>query len=131
MDILVGYDGSHSAREALKLAVRHAAVFGARVEVVTSIQRSQALDHQGVQIAEKKLADQVESFFVDNHVPFETNVLISSLSPGENLVWYSRAKSVDAIFIGLKRRSRVGKLVFGSTSQYVILNAHCPVVTIR
>jgi nucleotide-binding universal stress UspA family protein len=131
MNILVGYDGSNSAGEALKLAVRHAKAFGARLEVVACIQRSQALDHQGVQIAEKILADQVESILEDDRIPLETNVLISSLSPGENLVWYSQTKSVDAIFIGLKRRSKVGKLVFGSTAQCVILNAPCPVVTTR
>jgi nucleotide-binding universal stress UspA family protein len=77
------------------------------------------------------LADRVEEFFKDIRVPLETNVLISSLSPGENLVWYSQTKAVDAIFIGLKRKSKVGKLVFGSTAQYVILNAPCPVVTTR
>jgi len=131
INILVGYDASQAAAAALKLAARHARAFGGRLEVVTSIQRSHALDHQGVQIAEKKLADQVSPFFEDNDVPLETNVLISSLSPGENLVWYSQSKAVDVIFIGLKRRSKVGKLVFGSTSQYVILNASCPVVTTR
>jgi len=131
MKILVGYDGSNAAGEALKLAVRHARAFGAKLEVVTSIQRSHALDHQGVQIAEKKLEDQVKGFFDEDSVPLETNVLISSLSPAENIVWYSQTKAVDAIFIGLKRRSKVGKLVFGSTAQYVILNAPCPVVTTR
>jgi len=131
MNILVGYDGSHSAGEAIKLAARHAKVFGAGLEVVTSIHRSHALDYKGVQIAEKTLADRVEEFLKDNRVPLETNVLISSLSPGENLVWYSQTKAVDTIFIGLKRKSKVGKLVFGSTAQYVILNASCPVVTTR
>lgn len=131
LNILVGYDASKAAGEALRLAVRHARAFGGRLEVVTSIQRSHALDHQGVQIAEKKLADQMIGFFEDNDVTFETNVLISSRSPGENLVWYSQTKQVDVIFIGLKRRSKVGKLVFGSTAQYVILNAPCPVVTTR
>ena len=115
----------------MKLAVRHARAFGAKLEVVTSIQRSHALDHQGVQIAEKKLEDQVKGFFDEDSVPLETNVLISSLSPGENIVWYSQTTAVNAIFIGLKRRSKVGKLVFGSTAQYVILNAPCPVVTTR
>ncbi|UCD78069.1 MAG: universal stress protein [Desulfobacterales bacterium] len=131
MNILVGYDGSNAARRALELAAQHAKVFGAKLEIVTSIQRSQTLNHQEVQMAEKSLEDQVKLFFAEDDVPFETNVLISSLSPGENIVWYSRTKAIDAIFIGLKRRSKVGKLVFGSTAQYVILNAPCPVVTIR
>ena len=55
MDRLVGYNGSNAAGEALKLAVRRAGAFGAKLAAVTSIQRSHALDHQGVQIAEKKL----------------------------------------------------------------------------
>ncbi|MFZ1202247.1 MAG: universal stress protein [Desulfobacterales bacterium] len=38
---------------------------------------------------------------------------------------------VDQIFIGIKHRSKVGKLLFGSNAQHVILNAPCPVVTVR
>ena len=37
---------------------------------------------------------------------------------------------VDEIIVGVKRRSKVGKLVFGSNAQYVILEALCPVLTV-
>ena len=37
MKILVGYDGSNAAMDALKLAIRHAKAFQAQVVVVTSL----------------------------------------------------------------------------------------------
>ena len=33
--------------------------------------------------------------------------------------------------MGVRRRTQVGKLLFGSTAAFVILNAPCPVITIR
>jgi nucleotide-binding universal stress UspA family protein len=33
--------------------------------------------------------------------------------------------------VGVKRRSKVGKLLMGSTAQYVVLQADCPVVTVK
>ena len=38
MKILVGYDGSAPSKEALNLARKHAAAFGATVDVVTSME---------------------------------------------------------------------------------------------
>ena len=42
MKILVGYDGTNSAKEALNLAKTHAKLFGATVDVITSMEKSQA-----------------------------------------------------------------------------------------
>jgi nucleotide-binding universal stress UspA family protein len=38
---------------------------------------------------------------------------------------------IDLIFLGIVKKSKVGKLLFGSTAQYVILHAPCPVVTVQ
>jgi nucleotide-binding universal stress UspA family protein len=38
---------------------------------------------------------------------------------------------IKEIVVGVKRRSKVGKLLMGSTAQYVILKADCPVITVK
>jgi nucleotide-binding universal stress UspA family protein len=53
------------------------------------------------------------------------------LEAGEDLVQLAKENNVDEIIIGVRRRSKVGKLFFGSTAQYVILNAPCPVVSVK
>jgi nucleotide-binding universal stress UspA family protein len=53
------------------------------------------------------------------------------MMPGEDLVQFAKDNEADEIIVGVRRRSKVGKLMFGSTAQYVILEAACPVVTVK
>ena len=39
MKILIGYDGTNAAKEALNLAKVHAKAFGAEVDIVTSMEK--------------------------------------------------------------------------------------------
>lgn len=40
-------------------------------------------------------------------------------------------QAVDLIVIGIRRRSRVGKLVLGSNAQDILLRAPCPVLAVK
>jgi nucleotide-binding universal stress UspA family protein len=40
-------------------------------------------------------------------------------------------KKVDEIYVGARKRSKAGKFLLGSTTQYVVLHAPCPVVTVK
>ncbi|MFW6334570.1 MAG: universal stress protein [Desulfosalsimonas sp.] len=53
------------------------------------------------------------------------------MTPDEDLVAYATEQQVDEIVIGIRKRSKMGKLLFGSTAQFLILNAPCPVLTVK
>jgi nucleotide-binding universal stress UspA family protein len=51
--------------------------------------------------------------------------------PAEELIRAAREEDADQIVLGGRRRTPVGKAVFGSVVQDVILDAECPVLTIN
>ena len=130
MKILVGYDGSKVAEDALRLAQKHAGVFNADLHLMTSLQQGHELQKEDIEEAESKLDHLKLSFNFDN-ISCETYVSVTYLTPGEDLVRFANENAIDHIFIGIRKRSKVGKLVFGSTAQYVILESPCPVVTVK
>lgn len=130
MKILVGYDGTNSAKEALNLAKSQAKAFSASVEVVTSMQKGTESERKEIERAERGL-EYAKSLFEDSGIECNTHLLIRGLSPGEDLVEFANENQIDQIVVGVKRRSKVGKLLLGSTAQYVILQAQCPVVTVK
>jgi nucleotide-binding universal stress UspA family protein len=131
MKILVGYDGSNLANEALKLARKHAEIFNAKIVVEKTLPQNYALTYEDVEKAENNLKNVARKFLGNSTPPHETYVFISKKSVGEQLVDFAERNNVDEIIIGVGRRSKVGKALFGSTAQHVILNAPCPVVTIK
>ena len=131
MKILVGYDGSNEAKDALKLAQKHAKPLGAKIEIVKSVTRLYPIDHSLIQAAEEKLEWEIRNRFNGNNINYETHLLVSSHSAGKNLVWFADLENVDEIIMGARKRSKVGKLLLGSAAQYVILHAPCPVITIK
>jgi nucleotide-binding universal stress UspA family protein len=130
MKILVGYDGTSSAKEALNLAKSHAKAFDASVEVVTSMHKGTESERKAIEQAERGLA-YAKSLFDDDDIACGTHLLIRGASPGEDLIEFANEHSIDEIIVGVNRRSKVGKLLLGSTAQYVILQALCPVVTVK
>lgn len=130
MKILVGYDGSNSAKDALALAKKHADAFGAEVTVLASLTGGSATHSVEVEHATEDL-EWAKSSIEEDNIPCKTKLLIRGMTPGEDLVDYAGENGIDEIVIGIKRRSKVGKLLFGSNAQYVILKAPCPVVTVK
>lgn len=130
MKILVGYDGSNSGKDALALAKKHAVAFGAQVIIVASLTGGSVTHAVDVEHATEDL-EFAKSMFDEDNIACETKLLVRGLTPGEDLIAFAKENAIDEIVIGIKRRSKVGKLLFGSNAQYIIIKAPCPVVTVR
>ncbi|MDD2389338.1 MAG: universal stress protein [Desulfobacterales bacterium] len=130
MKIMVCYDGSNVAKDALSLAQQHARAFNATVDVVTSRIKGTKYQVEEIITAENEL-EYVKEFFKNENIPCKTHLLIRGMSPGEDIVQFARENKTDEIIIGVRKRSKVEKILLGSTAQYVILMAPCPVLTVK
>ncbi|MBW2656019.1 MAG: universal stress protein [Deltaproteobacteria bacterium] len=133
MKILVGYKGMDVGKDLMDVAVKQAKAFEGEILIVTSLvggESSEASEVQEVVAAEKNLK-QAKAYFDDYGIKSQTHLLVRGFEAGEDIVKFAEEKNVDEIIIGVRSRSKVGKLIFGSTAQIVILDAHCPVLTVK
>lgn len=139
MDLMVCYDDSAAAKEAVRLALTRAKIMKAVVHIVisysgalydTSSEKDAKRVWKDVEKAEEALNEIKKSFDKDK-IPCSTYVSVRNLETGEDLVTYADENKIDEIIIGIQKTSKVGKLLFGSTAQYVILRAKCPVLTVK
>ena len=130
MKHMVCYDGSAAAKSALKLAHKNAQGLDVTLEVVNTLTREIPLKHSQIKEKEDNLNKEVGDLLGGDDIAYETTILVTSLTPGEQLIQFAKDEQVNQIYIGIIKKSKVDKLIFGSTAQYVILHAPCPVVTV-
>jgi len=131
MKILVAYmGGTEIAGKVMEVAKQHAKAFNASLIVASSIERVSEKEQAVLEKVEKQLAYVKESMAAEG-IDCETHILVRGLTPGEDMVDFAADRKVDEIIIGIEKKSRVGKLLFGSNAQYIILESSCPVVCVK
>ncbi|SHI77174.1 Nucleotide-binding universal stress protein, UspA family [Desulfatibacillum alkenivorans DSM 16219] len=130
MKILVGYERSRESKNVMDIAIKHAKAWDGKIFLATSLFGGVEMEKDELEKAEKILKEAKETLDAEG-IECETHVLVRGLEPGEDLVNFAKEKEVDEIIIGVKSKSKVGKLLFGSNAQFVILNAPCPVMTVK
>ena len=130
MKFLVGYNGSAEAKAALLLAGEFAKIFDAMVFVMASLEGGTGEKLEDINQAKENLREAKE-IFDEKGVECETHQMARGLAPGEDLVKFAEENQIDQIYVGIEKKSKTSKLLLGSTAQYVILNAPCPVITVK
>lgn len=135
MKILVFCKNTEGNKKALEIAVEQAKAFNASVALISCIaDKSEVPTDITEEItgkAGKLLQEHVEQVFTPAGIDCTKEVIVTTASFGEEVVTYAEKNSVDTIIMSIQKRSKVGKVFFGSTSQYVILEAPCKVLTTK
>lgn len=131
MKILVAYVGGLDVDNAvLDVAKKHAKAFNAKLYVASSMERVSEKEQVNLEKVEKQLAYVKETLEAEG-IACETHVLVRGLTPGEDIVEFAVDRKMDEVIIGIEKKSKVGKLLFGSNAQYIILESPCPVVSVK
>ncbi len=130
MKIMVAYEKTKGSEKLLQVALQQAKAFDAKVHLVTSLIVS-TLDEEKLQKEALIELENAKAVFEKEGIACETQVLIRGRSEGADLVGFAEDHKVDEVIIGTKKRSRVGKFLLGSATQYVILESQCPVLTVK
>jgi nucleotide-binding universal stress UspA family protein len=130
MKFLIAYNGSKEARSALALARSYAKLFSAKIVVMTSMEGGAAETADEVGKAEYEL-NWARNFLQEEGIECEVQSFARGLNPGEDIVRYVEENEIDQVYVGIEKKSKTRKLFMGSTAQYVILKAPCPVICVK
>jgi len=129
LKILLYCRNSEANKRALEIALEQAKAFNASVDLVTCFSEQDKIPIEIYEKAEAKLQECAEKAFVPASVPYTTKILKTAYTSGEELVKYAEANDIDTIVMSIQKRSRLGKMFFGSNTQFVLLEAPCKVIT--
>ncbi len=134
--IVVGLDGSATARRALSWAVEAGRAHGARVEVVHAWHPSYVSPMDAYVISGTDIIEEGAGRFLDDTLatvdssglpaPVEGTFVLAT--PGHAIL--DAAEHAELIVVGSRRQSAAGCLFLGSTSLQVVHHAPCPVVVV-
>jgi nucleotide-binding universal stress UspA family protein len=128
MNIVVGYipreEGLAAVEYATDLAVRDAAT----VVIVNSGVHGNDSDPSFAPTSDlDAIADRLRRRGVEH----EIRQPVGADLPAEEILKAAAEVEADLIVIGLRRRPLVGKVFLGSTVQHILVEAECPVITVK
>jgi nucleotide-binding universal stress UspA family protein len=74
---------------------------------------------------------EVTATLAGSGVAHEVRPLTEGLELAESLVTAAHDSAAALVVIGLRRRTPTGKLILGTSAQAVLLDAPCPVLTVK
>jgi nucleotide-binding universal stress UspA family protein len=128
MTVVVGYVPTPEGEAALTQAITEARKSNTTLVLINSSKGESTVDSRlapdgEIQDIEQRLAGQGIEYVIKRPV--------RGHDAAAEVLDAAEEHNADLIVIGLRRRTPVGKLIMGSTSQRILLEADCPVLAVK
>lgn len=130
MSVVVGYIDTPEGQAALAAARDEARDRNKKLIVVNSHKGGSSYSGDDA-IRTEEVLEEVRSSLAAAAVDFEIRELVRGNDPTDDLLEVAETSGAELIVIGLRRRTPIGKLVLGSNAQRVLLEADCPVLSVK
>lgn len=119
--VVVGYVPKPEGEAALERAVTEAGLRRASLVVINAARRREGMVEADLDSVRERLAS--------SGLTVEVREVTGGFEAAEDII--AAADPTDLIVIGLRRRTPLGKLILGSSAQRILLDAPCPVLTVK
>lgn len=129
--ILCPVDFSDPSRAAFDYAENLARLLGAELLVLHAFDRPRSYDAAGQTVpADESIVEKLNSIS-PQHADVPVTRLLHAGMAEDVICWAAESQSCDLIVMGTHGHTGLKHLLFGSTAEYVLRHARCPVLTIR
>lgn len=123
-------DNGNLDRRVVDAGIRYAAALEAELIVVGSRMLNDRF-HAKELAAANQCLEMTRKKIEQAGLKCQTLLSVRGEEPGEDIAKLAGEHGAEEIFIGIKKRSRLGKLLIGSVTQYLLLQTSFTVVAVK
>jgi nucleotide-binding universal stress UspA family protein len=130
MSVIVGYLSSERGQKALEVGIEEAKLRNTDLVVVHSLRGAGKSDDEDVIQSDRDLTA-LDEMLSKQGVVFSIHNYVRGNEPAQDLVRAAEELGGELIVIGLRQRTSAGKFILGSNAHDILMDAPCPVLTVR
>jgi nucleotide-binding universal stress UspA family protein len=130
MSVIVGYLSSERGRKALEVGIQEAKLRKTDLVVVHSLVGAGKSEDEEVIQSDRDL-NALEEMLSTQDVPFSIHNYVRGNDPAQDIIQAADELGGELIVIGLRQRTSAGKFLLGSNAHDILMDAPCPVLTVR